>query len=214
MYGQILPLAVATVASPVVFIALFVALDVPRPVRNGYAFVLGIVAAAGVTLLASAFVLNGRVAADTAPDTGITWFNLLLGVAELIAGVWLYVTAKPAGQVEPPRIIERVRAMPLPAVFAVGVSVPTYPAIVSAGTLLLRSDEAAVDRGLGIGIYLLLCGLITAVPVMWIALGGDAAAHHLRAATDWLVQHSKTVGSAVLVATGIFLIVNSLSAWR
>ena len=58
--ADLIPLALATVISPIVFISLFVVLQGGRPVRNGVLFVAGLGLAVGVTALFSAFVLNAR----------------------------------------------------------------------------------------------------------------------------------------------------------
>src|SRR3954466_9873697 len=80
---DLLPLALATVISPIVFISLFLVLQGGRPVVNGTLFVLGLGLAVAVTALFSAFVLNAKVTNGGTVDNGISWFNLVLGLAEL-----------------------------------------------------------------------------------------------------------------------------------
>src|SRR4051812_34141760 len=105
----IFPLALATVISPIVFISLFLVLQGGRPVLNGTLFVIGLGLAVAVTALFSAFVLNAKVTNGGTVDSGISWFNLVLGLAELSAGLWLVFKGPRPGQATPPKILDRLR---------------------------------------------------------------------------------------------------------
>lgn len=203
---ELLPLALATVISPIVFISLFLVLQGGRPVRNGVLFITGLGSAVGVTALFSAFVLNSKVTNGSSVDTGISWFNLLLGVAELAGGLWLVFKGPRTGQATPPKILDRLRGAKWPVIIAVGIAVPTYPAAISAGTALLRSDAAAGHRGLAVFVYLLLCIVVVGLPVLAVAVRGDRGVAQIRGASDWLIQHQSTVGAAVLIVVGVYLI--------
>jgi hypothetical protein len=207
---ELVPLALATVISPIVFITLFLVLQGGRPVRNGVVFVAGLGTAVGVTALFSAFVLNSAVTNGGSVDTGIGWFNLILGAAELGAGLWLAFKGPKPGEATPPKILERLRGAKWPVIAAVGVAVPTYPAAISAGTALLRSDAAAGHRGLAVVVYLLLCIIVVGLPVIAVAVRGDRGVAEIRDFSNWLIQHQSTVGAAVLIVVGTYLIVVAL----
>ena len=207
---ELVPLALATVISPIVFITLFLVLQGGRPVRNGVVFVAGLGTAVGATALFSAFVLNSAVTNGSTVDTGIGWFNLILGLAELGAGLWLLFKGPKTGEATPPKILERLRGAKWPVIAAVGVAVPTYPAAISAGTALLRSDAAAGHRGLAVAVYLLLCIIVVGLPVIAVAVRRDRGVAEIRDFSNWLIQHQSTVGAAVLIVVGSYLIVVAL----
>jgi Sap, sulfolipid-1-addressing protein len=203
---DLLPLALATVISPIVFISLFLVLQGARPVVNGTLFVLGLGLAVAVTALFSAFVLNAKVTNGGTVDNGISWFNLVLGLAELGAGLWLLFKGPRTGQATPPKILDRLRNAKRPVIVAVGIAVPTYPAAISAGTALLRSDSSASTRGLAVLVYVALCVLVVALPIIVVALRGDRGIAQIRGLSDWLIQHQSTVGAGVLIVVGTYLI--------
>ena len=204
---ELLPLALATVISPIVFISLFLVLQGGRPVLNGTFFVLGLGLAVAVTALFSAFVLNAKVTNGSTADSGISWFNLGLGIAELGAGLWLAFKGPRPGQASRPKILDRLSNAHRPVIVAVGIAVPTYPAAISAGTALLRSESSASMRGVAVLVYVLLCVVVVALPIIIVALRGDRGVAQIRGASDWLLQHQSTVGAAVLIVIGVYLIV-------
>lgn len=207
---QVIPLALATVISPIVFISLFLVLQGDRPIRNGVLFIVGLGAAVAVTALFSAFVLNTRVTNGSTVDTGISWFNLLLGIAELGAGLWLAFKGPRTGQATPPKILDRLRGARALVIVAVGIAVPTYPAALAAGTALLRTEASPGMRGVAVLLYVGVCVLIVAAPIMVVALRGDTGVRRIRGVSDWLIQHQSTVGAAVLIVVGAYLIVIAL----
>lgn len=204
------PLALATVVSPLVLMSLFVVLGGERPLLHGLTFVAGVVAAVGATAAVSALVLSrGRVPIGTG-DRGIAWIDLVLGLCEMGSGVWLWFRGPPPGQVTMPKVVTRLQRAPLPVVLAVGILVPTYPAAVAAGSILLRSDLAAERRALAIVVYMCVCSIVVALPLLVVAAIGPSAQQAVRNGTDWLLQRSSTVGAAILVVVGGYLAINAV----
>jgi len=206
------PLALATVVSPLVFMSLFVVLGGDRPVVQGFTFVAGLGAAVGATAAVSALVLGRRGGHVAAGSHGIAWIDLTLGLCELASGVWLWFRGAPPGQVTMPRVITRLQRAPLPVVLLVGIAVPTYPAAIAAGSILLRSDLAADSRGMAVFVYTAVCSIVVAVPLLVVALVGPSAQRAVRDATEWLLQRSSTVGAAVLVLVGGYLAVSAVAS--
>lgn len=204
------PLALATVVSPLVFMSLFVVLGGDRPLVQGLTFVAGLGAAVGATAAVSALVLGRRVGHVSAGGRGIAWLDLVLGLCEVGSGVWLWFRGAPPGQVTMPKVITRLQRAPLPVVLIVGIAVPTYPAAVAAGSILLRSDMAADSRGWAVVTYMGVCSIVVAVPLLVVVLVGSSAQRAVRNATEWLLQRSSTVGAAVLVLVGGYLAVSAL----
>jgi hypothetical protein len=201
-----MPLALATVISPIVFISLFFVLQGSRATFNGMMFLTGLLAAVGVTAVFSAFVLNNKMSSNGSADTGVSWFNLLLGAGEALAGVWLWFKGPRPGHVQAPSILDKMHGARWFVIIAIGILVPTYPAAISAGTALARADESAGSRGAAVIAYLLLCGLIVGAPIILLAIRGERGVQQIHDASNWLIQRQSTVGAAVLVIVGVYLI--------
>jgi hypothetical protein len=204
--GQLMPLALATVVSPIVFISLFFVLQGSRATFNGLMFVSGLLAAVGVTAVFSAFVLNNKLSNSSSAATSVSWFNLVLGAGELLAGVWLWFKGPRPGHVHPPSILDKLHGAKWFVIVGIGILVPTYPAAISAGTAVARADQSASARGAAVFVYLLLCGLIVGAPVLLLAVRGERGVQQIHDATNWLIQRQSTVGAAVLVIVGAYLI--------
>lgn len=205
------PIALATVVSPLVLMSLFVVLGGDRPVSRGLVFAAGVVAAVGATAAVTALVI-GRGVRFTVPGAGhgIAWIDLLLGLGEFGAGAWLWFRGAPPGQVTMPKIVTRLQQAPLPAVLMVGIAVPTYPAAVAAGSILLRHDDAIDNHGVAIVVYMAVCSVVVVLPAVVVAAIGPSAQRVVRDATDWLLQRSSTVGAAILMVVGGYLAINAL----
>jgi len=214
LFGEEVALALFTVVSPLVFVALFLVLDTERPIRNGVAYVVGLTGAVAFTAVVAGFVMHGHVGAGTSTDQGISWFNLGLGVFELGSGLWLKFKGPRPGEVQVPAFVERLRRSNPAVIFGLGILVPTYPAIVSAGTALLRTSEGTGSRLGAVTVYVLLCAFVVGAPVAFVALRGEPAQASVRRASDWVLQRTSTVGAWILIAVGCYLIVNSLTLWR
>ncbi len=204
-------LALATVISPIVFISMFLMLGTVHPIRNGWFFLLGLICAVAVTTLIAAFVLNKTVqaASDTTQQT-ISWFGLAMGFFELGLGLWLKFKGQPPGQVEMPKFATKLDTMKVPMVFAIGILVPTFPAAVSAGVILVNTNAGDGQRALAEAIYLLVCAVMVGAPLIYVQVRGEPARDRVRGMCDWLVQRSSTVGAWILIVVGIYLILQAL----
>jgi Sap, sulfolipid-1-addressing protein len=211
LLGQMLPLAVATVLSPLVLVSLFVLLGGDGPTRRGTIFVAGLVTAVGVTEVVSAFVLNGTVDEGSTVDSGISWFNVALGLFELALGVVILVRGKEKSDQTNQSLLAKLDHINPMGVFLLGVAVPTYPAAISAGTALVRSNQNGGGRAVGALVYIVIVLILVGVPVLYVALRGAEAQGRISRANKWVLAKTSTVGAWALIVIGIYLVINAIS---
>jgi Sap, sulfolipid-1-addressing protein len=209
LLGQMVGYALATVVSPIVFIGMFLMLTTNKPVRNGWVYLAGLLAAVAVVAVFAAFVLHNHVQ-EAGSEDSISWFGVLMGLFELGLGVYLKFWGQPPGQVELPAFASRLQTIKPFTVFAIGCFVPTFPAAISAGIALIGSDQASSGRVSAVVVYLLLCAIVVAVPLVFVQIRGEQAQVKVRSALDWVLQRSSTWGAWILILVGIYLILQAL----
>jgi len=152
--------------TPLGLMAVFVVLGGKRPTANGIAFLAGWFSVLLGIVLAAALLLNGQVKPKTAPSTAMLWLTLVLGLGCLLVAVRIRrKAAKPHPESGTPAWLVKLESVGPGGSFIAGVTTPTYPAAIAAGTDLIRSDVGTSGRFVALGVFLVLSTALVAVPV-------------------------------------------------
>ena len=214
--AEVVPLAVATAASPLPLVVLLVVLLTPRAVPNGVAFACGwatallLVGAATVALVGAGAGLDERGSVVSSLEVLVGLLLLLLALRQ-----W---SRRPRGGAEatvPRWLLVADRSTPRRA-FAIGAVLVLANPKNLALTVAAAGAVAGAEAGAGgqLAALVLFAALGTAglaVPLtLRIALGARAAGI-LTGWRRWLVRHGTPIACAVLALIGSLLVLRGLA---
>lgn len=210
MGGLVSGLAVLGLAAaatpPLGLMAVFVVLGGKRPTANGLAFLAGWFTVLLAIVLIAAFLLNGEVKPATAPSTAMLWLTLALGVGCIVWALRMKQNApKPEDAHVTPAWLTKLESVGPGGSFIAGMSTPTYPAAIAAGTDLVRADVGASGRLLALGVFLVLATVLEAIPVVMQIVHPETAQATIGRWRDAVISRRHTVLFWTLLALGVYL---------
>ena len=218
--GEILPLAVAVLVSPVPIAAEIILLFSGRPKPNaaGYAFgfLLGVAAfLALMTVLGSATSLSD----GGAEPTWAAWVRIALGVALLAGGVRRFRGRPPSGEAETPKWMDGLQSFTPARSFAVGLGIGALnPKNIVVGIAAAASIASGLEGDstsafvIVIAAYALFASLGVLAPLVVALAMGKRADGTLEAWRAWLLDNNAAVMAVIFLVIGAVLIGKGVAA--
>ncbi|MDO8186565.1 GAP family protein [Conexibacter sp. JD483] len=212
--GDLLPSAVAVALSPFPIVAIVLTLGTPRARVTGSAFALGWIA--GLALLSTLVVLVLGSGVDAGVETGIDWFDVVVGAGFLLlaARTW---AKRPRDGEQPPRPgwMDSLGSLTPPRALVTGAALSGANPKNLALTIAVSASvsEAALDPPqTAIALVLYVCvGSFTVVgPLASHLLAGERAAAPLAAVERFISAHSSAIMIVILLLLGTKLLGDGL----
>lgn len=211
--GDVLPLAVAVLISPIPIIATILMLLAPQARAASVGFLVGWLA--GIVVALVVFVALAAVIPEQDDDAS----QPVAGVVKLLLGALMLLIAlqqwrgRPHDGEEPalPGWMAAIDKMTLPKALALGFALSalnpknllmTASAGVLVGTAELTTGEVAVV----VAVFTLIAGASVAVPVVGYLLARDTMAGPLQSLRVWLLHNNATVMAVLLLVIGVTMI--------
>jgi threonine/homoserine/homoserine lactone efflux protein len=218
--GEVLPLALGVMISPIPVIAAILMLLSPRAKGTSVGFLLGwvvgiVVAVTAFTLLAS--VLPGQDDAESNPTAG--WIKIGLGVLLLLMAVRQW-RGRPTGDVAPPlpswmKAIDTMSALKGAGLGFLLSAVNPKNLIMAAGAgVIIGGADAGLADGaqvVAIAVFTVIASASVAVPVIAYLLASDRMAEPLELMRHWLVRENAVVMAVLLLVIGVAMIGKGLA---
>jgi hypothetical protein len=215
--GQFLPLALGVALSPVPIIAVILMLFSARAKSNGPAFLLGWLVGVGVVAgIALASSSAASVGSENGATEGASWVKLALGVL-LAFGAARQWRTRPAPGEEPPmpKWMAGIDTFTAPKAFALaallgGLNPKNLLLAAAAGTTIAQANLSGGEQWAALAIFVSLASLTVAIPVVYLAVGGESAQRTLDGWKAWLQHNNHAVMSVLLLVFGVVLIGQAL----
>lgn len=211
--GDVLPLAVAVLISPIPIIATILMLLAPQARAASVGFLVGWLA--GIVVALVAFVALAAVIPEQDDDAS----QPVAGVVKLLLGVLMLLIAvrqwrgRPREGEEPalPGWMAAIDKMTLTRAVALGFALSALNPknllmTASAGVLVGTADLPTTEVVVVVVVFTLVAGASVAVPVVGYLLARDAMSGPLQSLRGWLVHNNATVMAVLLVVIGVTMI--------
>ena len=219
---QVLLYAFVAGASPVALGATLVVLGSRGGRWNALAFAIGVVLGqAALFLLAYALGNAAMPVGHHDQDTARAWFELLFGVALVVAGamVWFRPPSDPPKPTDSSRtraVLDRLAHLNLPAVFGAGVALALGPKRLGLTVLVtatIAGSQVGTVEGFSLSVlYVVVATALVTVPVVLAIMFGDRAARGMLDVEHWLSAHKRPLTFYPLTILGLLVIVDALFA--
>ncbi len=216
--GDLLPSAVGVAISPVPIIAVILMLGTPRARSNGPAFAVGWVTGLVVVSVVVLVVAGGADDADSASATGVSWFQVAVGVLFLVmaAGQW---RKRPREGEEP----EMPGWMAMIDTFTAGRSLglgallsglnPKNLALTAAGAAsIAQAGLSGGESTVAVAVFVVIGSLTVVGPVLFFVVATDAATRTLGSIKEVMSDHNAVIMMVVLVVLGAKILGQGLGA--
>lgn len=216
--GQILPMAVAVLISPIPIAAEIVLLFSARPKPNatayGGGFVIGVALALGVfTVIAGTQDLSS----GSDGDTWAAWLKILLGAALVVAGLRRFLSRPAPEDAETPEWMAGISDFTPGRSFLVGVGIGALnpknivvglaaAVVISAGGLSTGEEVATIVA------YAVFASLGVLAPLVVAIAMGSRSDELLAEWRTWLVANNAAVMSVILMVIGVVMLGKGVSA--
>ncbi|HTW14387.1 MAG TPA: GAP family protein [Nocardioides sp.] len=211
--GDVLPLAVAVLISPIPIIATILMLLAPQARAASVGFMVGWLAGIVITLVvfvALAAVIPEQDDDASQPVAGLV--KLLLGALMLLIALRQW-RGRPHEGEEPalPGWMAAIDKMTLAKALALGFALSALNPknllmTASAGVLVGTADLPAGEIAVVVAVFTLIAGASVAVPVVGYLLARDAMSGPLQSLRVWLVHNNATVMAVLLLVIGVTMI--------
>ena len=213
VFGDILPLAVGVVISPIPIIATILMLLAPRAGATSMGFligwVLGIAAATTVFTVVSASV---GLTATSDSSTSTDWIKVALGILLLVlAGRQWRSRPKSGAEASLPAWMSAVDTFAFGKAAGLGfllsaVNPKNLLLCAAAGTEIGGSALSNGSRAVLVLVFTVIAACSVAIPVIGYAVAKDRMRQPLGELKTWLQQHNAAVMSVLLLVIGVVLI--------
>jgi threonine/homoserine/homoserine lactone efflux protein len=211
--GQFLPLAIGVALSPVPIIAVILMLFSARAKSNGPAFLLGwLIGVGAITAIALVSSSAASVGSESEPNNAASWVKLALGVL-LLFGAMRQWRTRPAPGEEPslPKWMAGIDGFTAPKAFGLaallgGVNPKNLILAAAAGTTIAQANLSGGEQWIALAIFVFVASLTVAIPVVYYALGGEAAQRTLDGWKAWLQHNNAAVMAVLFLVFGVVLI--------
>jgi len=217
--GEILPLAVVVMVSPINIIAAILLLFSPRPVPAAAAYLVGFAAGVGAVLVAFDLVAEQVDWSSSDASRGGALLRLALGVWLLVAAV--KKLRKRGATDGPPELPPRMRGISSMAPgraattgLAIGALNPKNLAMALASALAIgAAGLSGGESALVIAVYVVLASVGVAAPLVVTLALGDRSPPVLETWRDWLARNNDVVMAVLYFVFAAVLIGNGIRKW-
>ncbi|HEV3095202.1 MAG TPA: GAP family protein [Solirubrobacteraceae bacterium] len=216
VYAELGLVALAAMLSPTTLsFSVFALVLGDRPLRTGFWFYVGALAATLAVGVAAAFVLGGAAAPKSGSATPPTWVSVLdIAFAVLIAGYVAWLARRPASARRTEEAIRRMeRLSSSPAVAVVGAGA----ALANPGGFLpvaLKDISQLNPSAAEYCLLWLLFSLATLLPLslalICLLVSRDRTTRALAHAREWLERHARTLAFAIVLLLAAALLRNGI----
>lgn len=202
--------------SPVsVLPALLLVLYSTRPRSAGLAFLLGWLA--GLAALTALFLNIPTLFGDAGqgPPPWQLWVRIAIGIALIVAGVWLWLRRGRSGR--SPAWLDAIGGLAPSRTAAMGLGLAVVnPKIVvacaAAGFVITRAELSPLARGVSAGYFVALAGAGAALPVIAHALAAKRFDRPLERLRQWIQRNQTAISVVTLEIIGLILAFSGLRA--
>ena len=215
--GDILPLAVGVLISPVPIIAVILMLFSTRAKRNSLSFVFGWVV--GLAVVGSVALLIGGTQdlSGTEPSLAASVFRFVLGLL-LLFGAYRRWTRRPARGQQPtmPRWMQFVNSFTPRRAFGLAlllsaVNPKNLVLTLAAALAIAQSALGGVASAIALALFVVIASMSVAAPVALYLISGEGAVRTLNGWKEWLTENNATVMIVLLLVFGVILIAEGIN---
>jgi Sap, sulfolipid-1-addressing protein len=186
-----------------------------RPLRTGFWFYLGALAATLAIGVAAAYVLGNHAASGT-PFSPKTWVAVVDVVAAILLLVLIVrVLRRPPNPHKEASMIARmgkVASSPAIAIVAAGATLANPGAFIPLALKNVSEQDPSAARYVVDWLFFTLVALLPlAVALLLLIVARDWTTRLLRAARAWLERHARTVAAVIVVLLAAVLLRNGIS---
>ncbi len=211
--GEILPLAVAVLVSPIPIAAAIVLLFSGRPRPNAVGYVIGFLLGVGVVLGALTVVAGATDLTDAGSEPGWAgWLRIVLGVALVLGGVRRFRNRPAPGEAGTPAWMEGIESFAPGRSFAVGFGIGALNPkniVVGLGAAVTISSGLADDPVSSTVIVVLAYAVFASLGVMAPLAAALAMGERADTMLDnwrvWLMDNNAGVVAVVFLVIGAVL---------
>jgi len=220
LVGDILPLAIGVLISPVPIVAVILMLLSKRAKSNSLSFVFGWVI--GLAVVGSIALLIGGtqdLSPGTEPSLETSVIRLVLGLI-LLFGAYRRWTRrrKPSQQPEMPHWIQFVdsfkpmRAFGL-ALLLSAVNPKNLALTLAAALAIAQSALGSFGSAIALALFVIVASISVAAPVVLYLVLGERAARTLGEWKEWLTDNNATLMFVLLLVFGVILIAEGINGF-
>ena len=218
--GEVLPLAVAVLISPIPIAAEILLLFSARPRPNALGYSIGFMAGVGIglgilTAIAAATDLTGG---GNEPSWA-AWLRVVLGAAVALLGFRRFRDRPAPGEAEAPKWMDGIESFAPGRSFAVGLAIgtlnPKNNVVGLAAAASIASGlagEPAGDKVIVVVAYAIFASLGVLAPLLVALVMGDRADSLLREWRTWLMDNNAAVVAVVFLVIGAVLVGKGIAA--
>lgn len=218
LIGDILPLAIGVLISPVPIIAIILMLLSERAKRNSLSFVLGWVM--GLAVVGGVALLIGgtqNLSPGTESSLAASVIRLILGVL-LLFGAYRRWTRRPEPGQQPtmPHWLQLVdsftpiRALGV-ALLLSAVNPKNLTLTLAAALVIAQSTLGSVASVIALTLFVVIASASVAAPVALYLILGERAARTLNGWKEWLTENNATVMIVLLLVFGVILLAEGIN---
>jgi len=218
LVGDILPLAVGVLISPLPIVAVILMLLSKRAKRNSLSFVFGWVI--GLAVPGSAALLIGgtqNLSPGTEASLEASVIRLVLGLLLLFAAYRRWTRRpKPGQQPTMPHWLQFVdsftplRAFGL-ALLLSAVNPKNLALTLAAALAIAQSTLGGVRSAVALAVFVVIGSISVAAPVVLYLVLGERAARTLGGWKEWLKENNATIMAILLLVFGVILIAEGVN---
>jgi hypothetical protein len=211
--GEVLPLALGVLISPIPIIATILMLLAPRARAASVGFMVGWLA--GIVVALAVFIALAAVIPEQDDDAS----KPIAGTVKIVLGLLMLLIARkqwrgrPHDDDEPdlPGWMAAIDTMTLTKSLALGFALAALNPLnllmtASAGVLVGTAQLSVAEVAAVVAVFTVIAGASVAVPVISYLVARDAMAGPLQSLRVWLVHNNATVMAVLLLVIGVTMI--------
>jgi threonine/homoserine/homoserine lactone efflux protein len=211
--ATLIPLALVIALSPLSIIPAVLVLQAPRPRPTGLAFLggwlLGLAALTAI-FVASSGALGGL---HKSPPTWLSWLRVVLGVALIGFGVYLWLTRH--GHTESPKWMRLFATLTptragITGLVLVVVRLEVLIMCGLAGLAIGSSGLRMAADWIMVAIFVAVAASTVAIPVLAYAGAGDRLDDSMARLKEWMEQNNAALLAAILFLIGLMVLYNGV----
>ncbi len=216
--GDILPLALAVLISPIPIAAEIILLFSDRPKPNATAYVVGFLFGVGILLgVFTVIAATQDLSAGSDSAAWVSWLKIVLGSVLVLGGIRRFRNRSGPGESEPPKWMQGIGSFSPGKSLAVGLGVgalnPKNIVVgLAAGIAIASGGLTTGEEVAAIVAYAVSASLGVLTPLAVAVAMGEKSDEMLESWRVWLFDNNTAVMAVLLAVIGIVLIGNGIGA--
>lgn len=215
--GEVLPLGVAVLISPLPIAAAIILLFTGTPRPNAAAYWAGFTVGVGAVLAGLTLVAGTRDLGSGSPETWVTWLKIGLGVLLVAGGIRRFRNRPAAGEAEVPGWMQGIESFHPGRSFVVGVGIgalnPKNIAVgLGAAVTIATATQSTGSQLAVVAVYALFASLGVLAPLVVALAMGSRADDVLEGWRTWLFDNNAAVVAVIFVLIGAVLAGKGIAA--